>query len=282
MTPAIARKSWPLLVVLAACAGLVRLALPGLDWDHIRIEVERSRRLAHVATGAPLRGTPDLGDLDGRLAAHGVELGAPVFVRIFKMEFEFELWMKRGDTFHLFATYPICRWSGLLGPKLREGDWQAPEGFYTVDARALNPHSRWHRAFNLGFPNAFDRAHGRTGSYLMVHGGCSSIGCVAMTNAVMDEVWRLASAALKRGQQRFHVHIFPFRVTEEQLAQRSGAPSAAFWRDLKPGYDLFEATRLPPMISVCQGRYTVSPAPSGTAYGAAIDGACPKTTGSGS
>ncbi len=277
MIAALTRRSWLAFALLAACAGLAVFALAAkLDWDGPRIEVERTRRLAYAAMGAPLPGTPDLAALDSRLAAHGMTLGAPVLVRIFKLEFELELWMKRGDRFHLFATYPICRWSGALGPKLREGDWQAPEGFYTVDANALNPHSRWHRAFNLGFPNGLDQAHGRTGSYLMVHGGCSSIGCYAMTDPVIDEVWRLATAALKRGQRRFHVHIFPFRPTEENLTNRADRPWAGFWRDLKPGYDLFETTRLPPRISVCQGRYVVSPGSTGTADGAAIDERMPK------
>ena len=87
-----------------------------------------------------------------------------------------------GRPLRRFATYPICLWSGRLGPKLREGDRQAPEGFYTVSAEQLNPNSRWHRSFSLGFPNAFDQAHGRTGSFIMVHGGCPSIGCYAMTD----------------------------------------------------------------------------------------------------
>jgi murein L,D-transpeptidase YafK len=265
-----------------ACAGIALVALAArLDWDGLRIEGERSRRSAYAAVGAPLPGTPDLGALDSRLTAHGIALGAPVLIRIFKLEFELELWMKHGDQFHLFASYPICRWSGALGPKLSEGDWQAPEGFYTVDAKALNPHSRWHRAFNLGFPNTLDQAHGRTGSYLMVHGGCSSVGCYAMTDPVMDEVWRLVTAALKQGQRRFHVHIFPFRMTEANLAQRGSRTWAGFWRDLKPGYDLFETTRLPPRISVCQGRYVVSPGSAATADGA-IDGTCRNATGSSS
>ncbi len=275
------RPSRLALALLAACAALALLALAALrlDWDSLRIEAERARRRAYAAMGAPLPGTPDLDALDSRLAAHGVAPGAPVFIRIFKLEFELELWMKRGDRFHLFATYPICRWSGALGPKLREGDWQAPEGFYTVDAKALNPHSRWHRAFNLGFPNGLDQAHGRTGSYLMVHGGCSSIGCYAMTDPVIDEVWRLVTAALQRGQRHFHVHIFPFRMSEENLARRRQEPWAGFWRDLKPGYDLFEAMRLPPRISVCQGRYVASPGSTDTADSAAVDRACPKATG---
>jgi murein L,D-transpeptidase YafK len=260
----------------------VGLALVGIGLglavhsDRIHIAIERWRRHAYAAAGEALPGTPDLGALDKRLAERGLQLGAPVLIRIFKLEFELELWMKRGDRFELFATYPICRWSGALGPKLREGDWQAPEGFYTVDAAALNPSSRWHRAFNLGYPNALDRAHGRTGSYLMVHGGCSSIGCYAMTDPVIDEIWRVVTAALQHGQPRFHVHVFPFRMSEERLAQRADAPWAQFWRDLKPGYDAFEATRLPPRIGVCEGRYTVSAAPD-PAGSSPIDETCPRS-----
>jgi murein L,D-transpeptidase YafK len=280
----LARKRGLAAALLAICACLALLA--GLGWmlgrDRIQIETERTRRLAYAAMGVRLPGTPDLGDFDGRLAARGLELGAPVFLRIFKLEFELEVWMKRGDRFERFATYPICRWSGVLGPKLREGDWQAPEGFYTVDAQALNPASRWHRSFNLGFPNALDRAHGRTGSYLMVHGGCSSIGCFAMTDAVIDEVWRLVTAALKRGQRRFHVHIFPFRMTDERMAQHSHVSWAGFWRDLKPGYDLFEATGRPPTVSVCRDRYTLAPAPAETQGSSEIDHLCAKATDSGS
>ncbi|MBO0765430.1 MAG: murein L,D-transpeptidase [Hyphomicrobiaceae bacterium] len=267
-------------VLLIAAAGLIVLWLTlGLDLDRLRIEAERLRRQAYIAAGVPLPGTPALGDLEKRLAAQGLELGAPVFIRIFKLEFELEVWLKRADHFERFAVYPICRWSGLLGPKLTEGDWQAPEGFYTVDSKALNPASHWHRSFNLGFPNAFDRAHGRTGSYLMVHGGCQSVGCYAMTDAVIDEIWSLVTAALQRGQPRFHVHIFPFRMTEARLAVRGGTPWAAFWGDLKPGYDAFEATRLPPKVSVCQGRYFVSPDEPDAAGRSAIDLACPKATG---
>jgi murein L,D-transpeptidase YafK len=275
------RTRWLALLALAlcVCTVLLGLALTFLPWERIQIEAERWRRRAYAAAGKPLPGTPDLGALDQRLAAHGVKLGAPVFIRIFKLEFELELWVKRGDRFELFATYPICRWSGGLGPKLAEGDWQAPEGFYTVDDDALNPNSRWHRSFNLGYPNPFDRAHGRTGSYLMVHGGCSSIGCYAMTDPVIDEIWRLVTAALDRGQPRFHVHIFPFRMTGEGLAERGGVRWAEFWQDLKAGHDAFEATGLPPRISVCQGRYAVSPAPAGTAGNAPIAAMCPKATG---
>jgi murein L,D-transpeptidase YafK len=253
------RLAWGLAAFAAVVAAIIVARNALTDWDGIEIEAERARRLAQATVGSPLAGTPDLQDLPGRLASQGLASGAPAFIRIFKREFELELWLKRGDRFQRFATYPICRWSGRLGPKLQEGDSQAPEGFYTVDAKALNPASRYHRSFNLGFPNVFDRTHNRTGSFVMVHGGCASIGCFAMTDPVVDEIWRLVTAALKGGQKRFHVHVFPFRMTEENMARRERAQWASFWRDLKYGYDVFEATRLPPRIGVCGGAYTFAP-----------------------
>lgn len=275
MARTVLRKLWLGLLVFAGAAVVLLFGRDALfDWDHIETERQRARRLAQTTLGQPLAGTPDLQDLDGRLADRGLTLGAPVFVRIFKLEFELELWMKRGDAFELLATYPICRWSGRLGPKLFEGDAQAPEGFYTVDAKALNPASRWHKSFNLGFPNAYDRALRRTGSLLMVHGGCSSVGCYAMTNPVIDEIWKLVTAAFKAGQPRFHVHVFPFRMTEENLAQRQHVTWLPFWKGLKRGHDLFDEARVPPRISVCQGRYAVSAAPSGSAGGQEIEGRC--------
>ena len=275
------RRLWlGLAVFVAAVAAVLFIRDALIDWDRIEIEAERSRRLAQAALRLPLPGTPDLANLSGRLAAEGVAVGAPVFIRIFKREFELELWMKRDGRFQRFAVYPICRWSGRLGPKLVQGDSQAPEGFYTVDAKALNPASRWHRSFNLGFPNAFDRAHARTGSFVMVHGGCASVGCFAMTNPVVDEIWRLVTAALNGGQKRFQVHVFPFRMTEENLSSRQNSPSAPFWRELRRGYDAFEASQLPPRIGVCAGRYTVAPAAGGSDGSHEIDNSCINLTGS--
>ena len=274
-------------VTVAAVAAVVVAALVSprlIDWGlnalaPIAIELERERRLAYAALGQPLPGTPDLANLSGRLTAQGLAFGAPVFVRIFKREFELELWMQRGDRFERFAIYPICRWSGDLGPKLQEGDWQAPEGFYTVTAKALNAASRWHRAFDLGYPNAFDRAHGRTGSLLMVHGGCASVGCFAMTDPVIEELWRLITAALNGGQQRFHVHVFPFRMTPENLANPQNPRWGAFWRDLERGYAAFEATHVPPTIAVCAGRYIVAPSADSRAGGHEIAISCMNLTG---
>ncbi|GAB4227513.1 MAG: hypothetical protein Kow0032_06850 [Methyloligellaceae bacterium] len=219
------------------------------------LEKRMRRRL-----GLPLRGTPDLTRLPQRLAEKGLAAGNPVFIRIFKRESELEMWMQKEGRFIHFATYPVCRWSGRLGPKLKEGDRQSPEGFYTVERRQLNPNSRWHRSFNLGFPNVYDRAHGRTGSFLMVHGGCGSIGCYAMTNPVIDEIWRLVTAALDGGQRRFHVHVYPFRMTALNMALHGSGRWHGFWQQLKQGHDLFEETRLVPRISVCAGRYSVQAA----------------------
>ena len=278
---AIRRRLWLGLAVFSAVvAAVIVFRTVLIDWDSMAIEAERSRRLALATTGTPLPGTPDLSDLPGRLSAQGLALGAPVFVRVFKREFELELWLRRADRFQRFATYPVCRWSGRLGPKLQEGDSQAPEGFYTVDAKALNPASRWHRSFNLGFPNAFDCAHNRTGSFVMVHGGCASVGCFAMTDPVVDEIWRLVTAALKGGQKRFHVHVFPFRMSEENMVRRQRRQWAPFWGNLKQGYDAFEITQLPPRIAVCGGAYTFAPALPPSDGSHEIDNGCISLTGS--
>ena len=243
--------------VFTIAIGMLWLGFVWFAGEHDTAQINRTRlqKLAVFTAKGRLAGTPDLDRLEQRLAEKSMTLGAPVFVRIFKQQFELELWIKQGDRFTLFATYPICNFSGGLGPKLREGDHQSPEGFYTVDAKALNPHSRWHKSFNLGFPNALDRAHDRTGSFLMVHGGCSSVGCFAMTDPVIDEIWRLITAAFKAGQPRFQVQVFPFRMTDAAMAQRRAAPWSAFWQDLKVGYDAFEANALPPRVHVCKGRY---------------------------
>jgi murein L,D-transpeptidase YafK len=181
--------------------------------------------------------------------------GQPVFIRIMKESSELELWMARGAEWVLLHTYPICRWSGALGPKLKEGDGQSPEGFYMVTRRALNPNSSYHLSFNLGFPNAYDKAHGRTGSFLMVHGDCLSIGCYAMTDAGIDEIYGLVEAALRNGQAAVPVHVFPFRMTEANLARHRSHRWMDYWANLKEGWDLFEKDRVPPTASVCDKRY---------------------------
>ncbi len=248
-------------IVLAILCGLgISVYLIGIEAEDVRIDRKRAYNFTQFLAGQPLPGTPDLGRLNERLQAAGLAPRSPIFLRVYKREFELELWIKRGDRFQHFTTYPICNWSGRLGPKLREGDRQAPEGFYTVDAKALNPQSRWHRSFNLGFPNAFDRAHARTGSLLMIHGGCSSIGCFAMTNPIIDELWEAITGALTNGQKRIHVHVFPFRMTTENMATVAGHGSQPFWQTLKAGFDAFNATQQLPEISVCGRSYDVKAA----------------------
>jgi murein L,D-transpeptidase YafK len=184
---------------------------------------------------------------------------APIFVRIFKEESELEVWKQREDgRFHHFKTYPICNWSGELGPKVKQGDKQAPEGFYSISTEQLNPNSSYHLAFNLGFPNSYDRAQNRTGDFLMIHGQCKSAGCYAMTDALIEEIYALGRDAIRAGQKNFQVHAFPFRMTEGNLARHASSPWVPFWKTLKEGYDHFETTRLPPDVAVCERKYIVN------------------------
>jgi murein L,D-transpeptidase YafK len=271
------RAFFILLVVAVAGLGYYLLTPAGRQQiDRARVNWTRTEYRALFQAGETLPGTPDLARFEERLAAHGVKRGAPVYIRIFKLESELELWVQKGDRFERFATYPICVWSGRLGPKLREGDRQAPEGFYTVDAEQLNPNSRMHRSFSLGFPNVFDQAHGRTGSFIMVHGGCASIGCFAVTDPGVDEIWRMVTAALEGGQARFPVHVFPFRMSDRALNFRKGYRWHDFWSDLKKGYDLFQPSRIPPAVSVCNGRYVFEPGTLETANNLIEDRCAPK------
>ncbi|MEQ1578512.1 MAG: murein L,D-transpeptidase family protein [Hyphomicrobium sp.] len=192
------------------------------------------------------------------LGKKGMTPEAPIFVRIFKEESELEVWKARADgRFYHLKTYPICNWSGDLGPKLAQGDKQAPEGFYNIASTQMNPNSQFHVAFNMGFPNAYDRANNRTGQSLMVHGKCKSAGCYAMTDALVEEIYALARESFKGGQLNFAVHAFPFRMTDEKLARFTKHKWHGFWKTLKQGYDYFEVNRVPPQIAVCERRYVV-------------------------
>ena len=180
----------------------------------------------------------------------------PILVRVFKQESELEIWKQdRSGRFALLKTFPICRWSGELGPKLREGDRQAPEGFYTITPAQMNPNSQFYLSFDLGYPNAYDRAHGRTGAHLMVHGDCSSRGCYSMTDEQILEIYALGREAFFGGQRAFQVQAYPFRMTPENLAKHRNSPHIAFWKMLKRGNDHFEVTKLEPKVSVCEKRY---------------------------
>lgn len=191
------------------------------------------------------------------LAGKDLEFGAPIFIRIFKKERLLEVWLKKDISFNLFKAYPICTYgSGGLGPKIRQGDGKAPEGFYFVTPSRLNPVSNFHLSFNLGYPNSYDSHHGRTGSALMVHGNCVSIGCYAMTDSGIEEIFTLADAAFRKGQSFFRVHIFPYKMTTENMEKYKENAWYGFWSNLKDGYDFFENNnRIPPNVEVRNGKY---------------------------
>ncbi len=195
--------------------------------------------------------------LERDLAKAGLHFGDPVFIRAFKEEKQLELFVRNRRTgkFDHFRTYPVAGTSGRLGPKLREGDGQVPEGFYHVPPSRLNPRSRFHLAFNIGYPNAYDRARKRTGSLIMIHGSNVSIGCLAMTDPKIEEIYTLCSAALTKGQPFFRVHIFPFRMTDTRMKQAAGSKWNPFWINLREGYLAFESSRVPPNVTVRKHRY---------------------------
>jgi murein L,D-transpeptidase YafK len=204
---------------------------------------------------------------------------SPILVRIFKEESELEVW-KQDTTgrFQILKVYPICRWSGDLGPKVNEGDRQAPEGFYTITPALMNPNSNYYLAINTGFPNAYDRANDRHGAFLMIHGDCSSRGCYAMTDEQIGEIYSLAREALLGGQQSFQIQAYPFRMTPANLARHRTNPNMAFWRMLKVGNDHFEATHLEPKVDVCDRHYVFDAAqPPGSAKSTIFNptGRCP-------
>lgn len=212
------------------------------------------------------------------LGKKGMEVPSPMFIRIFKEESEFEVWKQRSDgRFYHLKTYPICNWSGGLGPKVKQGDKQAPEGFYRIARSQMNPNSQFYLAFNLGFPNAYDRANKRTGDFLMVHGKCKSAGCYAMTDALIEEIYALARESYLGGQEYIQVHAMPFRMTDANMARHKADQWYSFWQTLKQGYDHFELTHLPPDVAVCQKQYLVNVRLQGGAPLGKLDpeGACP-------
>lgn len=196
--------------------------------------------------------------LEKDLGEAGLRLGDPIFIRAFKEEKQVEVHVRNENSgkYELFRTYKVAAASGELGPKLAEGDGQVPEGFYHVPLGSMNPLSQFHLSFNIGFPNAYDQFHQRTGSLIMIHGNQVSLGCLAMTDPKIEEIFTMADAALRNGQPFFRVHIFPFRMTDERMAQSIGSPHEAFWKNLREGYDLFEKNHIPPNVEVKEGRYT--------------------------
>jgi murein L,D-transpeptidase YafK len=215
---------------------------------------------SEASAETPKHLAPIPSDTIALMAARNTSPGAPILMRLYKKESELEVWKKARDgRFVLLKTFPICRWSGQLGPKTQQGDRQAPEGFYTVTPGQMNPNSSYHLSFNIGYPNAYDRAHGATGAHLMVHGACTSAGCFAMTDPAIRELYALAREAFAGGQRAFQFHSYPFRMTAHNMARYRSDPNVPFWRQLKEGSDRFEATGLEPTVGVSSGRYAFAP-----------------------
>lgn len=190
------------------------------------------------------------------MSAKGMSKDDPILIRAYKKESELEIW-KRGSNgkYALLKTYPICRWSGQLGPKTREGDRQVPEGFYTVTPAQMNPNSSYYLSFDTGYPNAFDRSLGRNGGDIMVHGSCSSRGCFAMTDQNIAEIYSIAREAFASGQRGFQFQSYPFRMTAENLAKHRLDPNITFWKNLKEGSDTFDVTKDEVRVAVANRRY---------------------------
>ena len=232
--------------------------------------------------------------LTKEMNANGLKFGSPVYFRVFKREHIFEVWIEKNGIYQLLKTFRICRLSGKLVPKFKEGDYQVPEGFYQVYPHQMQPNSNYHLAFNVGYPNAFDRSKNRTGSYIMVHGSCASVGCVAMTNEYIEEIYSLAWAAFNNEQKFFRIDIFPYRMSssktqpffeyigkkeglfwdlikkalnfldQHEQPQRDAMTQLApyeemikFWKSLKTASDIFEADRVPPNVKVVKGEYFI-------------------------
>ncbi len=205
----------------------------------------------------------------------GSTKSAPILLRAFKKEAELEVWKMRADgTYAHLKTYPMCRWSGQLGPKVREGDRQVPEGFYTITPGQMNPNSQYYLAFNVGYPNAYDKAHGFTGGAIMVHGACSSAGCFSMTDEQIGEIYAIARDAFAGGQRAIQMQSMPFRMNPENLARHRLDPNMKFWREIKEGVDQFEVTKREPQVAFCGRRYVFNASP---ADGSRLDAnaACP-------
>jgi murein L,D-transpeptidase YafK len=241
-------KVWKLLstitltTLLAACSTVV----PVVEPDSIKPDPRRG-----LAPQSPA--------LISETEAAGAKKDSAVLIRIFKETKELELWRDKGNgKYVLVKIYPICSYSGHLGPKIRMGDRQAPEGFYSITAGQLNYQSVEFVSMNTGYPNAYDRAYGRTGAHLMIHGGCSSAGCYAIEHGPAQEVFTAVRDALKAGQKSVQLQIYPFRMTSLNLAAHMQDKNFPFWRELKVGYDRFELTHEELSVNVVNKNYIVN------------------------
>ena len=249
----------PLVRTLLACAAIcVAVALSGCNTDGVLPMSEKAAR--PLPQNSSRRSSPRTWTRN-----------SPILIRVFKEESELEVWKQdRTGRFALLKTYPICRWSGELGPKIKEGDRQAPEGFYTITPGQMNPNSAVLPVVRSRLSERLDRAHGRTGAQLMVHGDCSSRGCYSMTDEQISEIYALGRDSFFGGQKSFQVQAYPFRMTPQNLAKHRNSPHLAFWKMLKKGNDHFEVTRLEPKRQCLREALRVRRAVAGRSVAAAV------------
>ena len=210
-----------------------------------------------TSTRTPARATAPVPQATLALMSEkNTDRNAPILIRAYKKEAEIEVWKRdrKGD-YVLLKSYPVCRWSGQLGPKRKEGDRQVPEGFYSVTAGQMNPNSSYWLAFNVGYPNPMERAMGHSGGDIMVHGICSSRGCFAMTDAQIEEIYAVMREAFNAGQKSVQFQSYPFKMTAENLAKFRHDPNMPFWKNLKEGSDHFEVTKREPKLNYCNQHY---------------------------
>jgi murein L,D-transpeptidase YafK len=250
-----------------ALLGLTALVLTGCNDTLETVE----RDVSHVKNKVDYPLSPSiLAEIDKK----NMDRTSPIMIRIFKEEGALEIWKaKRDNRFDKIAEYQICAWSGKLGPKVKEGDRQAPEGFYNLTPAHLNPNSKYYLAINTGFPNRFDQANGRNGTNLMIHGACSSSGCYSMTDAQILEIYGFARDGFKGGQKTVQLQAFPFRMTAENMARHRKSEHLEFWKMLKVGYDNFEVTKRPPEVNVCEKKYVFNQQTEGGNFNGS--GQCP-------
>ena len=245
-----------------ALAGGLALALAGCQ-DNGSVGGDRAYR-------------PLSGEVLALMEQKGTSKSAPMLIRTFKKEAEFEIWkMKADGRYALLKTFPMCRWSGQLGPKTREGDRQVPEGFYAITPGQMNPNSNYYLSFNVGYPNAYDKALGRGGGLIMVHGACSSAGCFSMTDQQIAEIYSIARESFSGGQRAIQMESLPFRMTAENLAKHRLDPNIGFWKQLKQGSDHFEVAKTEPKVAVCGRRYVFDAAPANPSQQLDAGGLCP-------
>ncbi len=200
------------------------------------------------------------------LKDHRIDLNKDfeLFLRAFKLERELEVWVKpkKSKIYQKIITYDFCKFSGELGPKRMEGDLQIPEGLYHIDR--FNPQSSFHLSLGINYPNSSDKTLGDKeypGSDIFIHGGCATIGCIPITNPLIEELYTLASVAKEIEQAKISVHIFPTRMTANKVkAISSKHPQhQSFWANLQAFYDFFETKKqLPPFSIDDAGRYVLS------------------------